>query len=152
MVNRIALLLVAALLVPAVADDKADAGKKELDKLQGTWTATTIEYNGEKVLGGGVKELTVVVEGDKLTVKGEDEEVKKYGKATLTIDPSTTPKILDVSITSGDEKGTKFEAIYEVDKDEWKLCLKPFGKERPAKFESRADSGDVLIVFEREKK
>jgi uncharacterized protein (TIGR03067 family) len=142
----LAVLAVGLLLAADAKDDK----KKELDKLQGTWTATTIEYNGEKVLGGGVKELTVVVEGDKLTVKGEDEEVKKYGKATLTIDPSTTPKILDVSITSGDEKGTKFEAIYEVDKDEWKLCLKPFGKERPAKFESK--DGDVLIVFKREKK
>ena len=142
----LAVLAVGLLLAADAKDDK----KKELDKLQGNWTATTIEYNGEKVLGGGVKELTVVVEGDKLTVKGEDEEVKKYGKATLTIDPSTTPKILDVSITSGDEKGTKFEAIYEVDKDEWKLCLKPFGKERPAKFESK--DGDVLIVFKREKK
>jgi uncharacterized protein (TIGR03067 family) len=132
--------------------DAKDAKKKDLDKLQGTWTATTIEYNGEKVLGGLIKELKVVVEGDKLTIKGEDPEVTKFGKATLKIDPTTTPKVVDVSITSGDEKGTTFEAIYEVDKDEWKMCLKPAGKERPAKFESKADSGDVLIVFQREKK
>ena len=98
----LAVLAVGLLLAADAKDDK----KKELDKLQGTWTATTVEYNGEKVLGDSIKELKVVVEGDKLTVKGEDEEVKKYGKATLTIDPSTTPKILDVSITSGDEKGT----------------------------------------------
>jgi hypothetical protein len=39
-----------------------------------------------------------------------------------------------------------------VDKDEWKLCLKPFGKERPSKFESKADSGDVLIIFKRDNK
>ena len=143
-------LLVIGLLL--AADAPTDAKKKDLDKLQGTWTASTIEYNGEKVLGGVVKELKVVVEGDTLTVKGEDEEVKKYGKATLKIDPATTPKVVDVSITTGDEKGTTFEAIYAVEKDEWKLCLKPFGKERPAKFESKADSGDVLIVFQREKK
>jgi uncharacterized protein (TIGR03067 family) len=135
-----------------IAADANDAKKKDLDKLKGTWAATTIEYNGEKVLGGTVKELKVVIDGDTLTVKGEDEEVKKYGKATLKIDPTTTPKLIDVSFTTGDEKGTKFEGIYEVDKDEWKLCLKPFGKERPAKFESKADSGDVLVVFQREKK
>ncbi len=135
-----------------LAADAKDTKKKDLDKLQGTWTASAIEYNGEKVLGDLVKELKVVVKDDTLTVKGEDPEVTKYGKATLKIDPATTPKVVDVSITGGDEKGTTFEAIYEVDKDEWKLCLKPFGKERPAKFESKADSGDVLIVFQREKK
>jgi uncharacterized protein (TIGR03067 family) len=134
------------------ADAPKDDKKKDLDKLQGTWAATTIEYNGEKVSDDLVKELKVVIEGDTMTIKSEAEEVKKYGKATLKLDPTTTPKIVDVSITKGDEKGTTFEAIYEVDKDEWKLCLKPFGKERPAKFESKGDSGDVLIVFKREKK
>jgi uncharacterized protein (TIGR03067 family) len=126
--------------------------KKDLDKLQGTWAAATIEYNGEKVLGDLVKDLKVVVDGDTMTIKSEAPEVEKYGKATLKIDPSTMPKVVDVSITKGDEKGRTFEAIYEVDKDEWRLCLKPFGRERPAKFESKADSGDVLIVFKREKK
>jgi uncharacterized protein (TIGR03067 family) len=142
-------VLAAGLLV--VADAKDDK-TKDLDKLKGTWTAKTLEYNGENMLGGNIKELKVVVEGDTLTVKGEDEEVKKYGKAKLKLDPTTTPKVIDVTISSGDEKGTTFEGIYEVSKDQWKLCLKPFGKERPAKFESKADSGDVLIVFEREKK
>ena len=129
------------------ADDK----KKDLDKLQGTWAAATLEYNGEKVLGDLIKELKVVVEGDTMTIKSEAPEVEKYGKATLKIDPATTPKVMDVSITKGDEKGTKFEGIYQVDGDEWKLCLKPFGKERPTKFESKADSGDVLIIFRRDK-
>jgi uncharacterized protein (TIGR03067 family) len=149
MKTRCLAVLAVALLLGA---DAKDAKKKDLDKLQGTWAAATLEYNGEKVLGDTIKELKVVVEGDKLTVQGEDEEVKKYGKATLKIDPETTPKVVDISVTGGDGKGTTFEGIYEVDKDEWKLCLKPFGKERPAKFESKADSGDVLIVFKREKK
>ncbi len=133
------------------ADNPKDAKQADLKKLQGTWTATTIEYNGEKVLGNLVKELVVVVKDDRLTVKGQDPEVEKYPKATLMLDPTTTPKILDVTIAAGNEKDTKFEAIYEVTDDEWKVCLKPGGKERPAKFESKADSGDALIVFKREK-
>ena len=48
-----------------------DAKKKDLDKLQGTWAASTIEYNGEKVLGDLVKDLKVVVEGDSMTIKSE---------------------------------------------------------------------------------
>jgi uncharacterized protein (TIGR03067 family) len=140
----LAVLLVGLLLA---ADD---AKKKDLDKLQGTWIASSVEYNGEKVMRD--QELKVVIDGDKLTVKSDAPEASKYGTAMLKIDPSTTPKIVDISIIKGDEKGTTFEAIYEVDKDQWKVCLKPFGKERPAKFESKADSGDVLIVFKREKK
>jgi len=148
MKTRCLAVLVVGLLL--AADDPKDAKKKDLEKLQGAWIASTLEYNGEKVLGDTVKELKIVIEGDTMTIKSEAPEVEKYGKATLKIDPTTTPKIVDISITKGDEKGTKFEAIYEVDKDEWKLCLKPFGKERPAKFESK--DGDVLIVFKREKK
>ncbi len=145
-------LAVFAIGLLLAVDDASAARKKDREQLQGTWTATTIEYNGDKVLGDLVKELTVVVDGDSLSVKSEAEEVGKYGKANLKLDPTTTPKTVDISITRGDEKGTTFEAIYELAKDEWKLCLKPFSKERPAKFESKADSGDVLIVFKREKK
>jgi uncharacterized protein (TIGR03067 family) len=150
MKTRCLALLVTVLLLGA--DKPTDAAKKDLDALRGTWTASVLDYNGEKVLGGLVKELKIVIEGDTLSVASEAEEVRKYGKATLKLDPTTMPKIMDVSITKGDEKGASFEAIYDVGKDEWKLCLKPFGKERPAKFESKADSGDVLIVFQREKK
>ncbi len=145
----LAVLAVGLLLA---ADDAKDAEKKDLDQLRGTWTAASVEYGGEKVGGDIVKNLAVVVEGDKMTVKGDSSEVEKYGKATLKIDPTTTPKIIDIGITGGDEKGTTFEGIYEVDKDEWKLCVKLAGKERPAKFESAAGSQDVLAVFKREKK
>jgi uncharacterized protein (TIGR03067 family) len=149
MKTRCLTVLVIGLLL--AADAPTDAQKKELDKLQGTWAATTIEYNGEQVLGA-IKDLEVVVAGDTMTIKSGASEVGKYGTATLKLDPTTTPKLIEVGITKGDGKGTTFEAIYDVDKDEWKLCLKPFGKERPGKFESKADSGDVLIIFKRENK
>jgi uncharacterized protein (TIGR03067 family) len=145
------LALLAVGLLLAAADPK-DAKKQDLDQLQGTWTASSVEYNGDKVDAGIIKNLTIVVEGDKMTIKGDSPDVEKYGKATLRIDPSTMPKVIDVSMTGGDEKGVTLLGIYEVDKDEWKLCVKLFGKERPAKFESKADTQDVLAVFQREKK
>jgi uncharacterized protein (TIGR03067 family) len=145
----LALLAVGLLLA---ADDPKDAKKKDLDRLQGTWAAASVEYNGDKVEADLVKNLTIVLDGDTMTIKGESAEVKKYGKATLKIDPTTTPKIIDITISAGDEKGTTFEGIYEVDKDAWKLCVKLAGKERPTKFESKADTQDVLAVFKRAKK
>jgi uncharacterized protein (TIGR03067 family) len=149
MKTRCLIVLAVGLLLAA---DTKDDKKKDLDKLQGTWIATTVEYNGENQLGAALKELKVTIDGDTLTVRGDDDEVKNYGKAKLKLDPTTTPKLIDVSSATGDEKGMTCEGIYEITKDEWKICVKPFGKERPAKFESKADSGDVLIVFQREKK
>ena len=147
---RCLVLLAAGLLL--AADKPSDAKKKDLDRLQGTWIAASVEYNGEKVEADIVKNLKVVIDGGKMTIKGDSTELEKYGKATLKIDPTTTPKIIDVTLTSGDDKGTTFEGIYELGKDEWKLCVKPFNKERPAKLESKGDGGEVLVVFQREKK
>jgi uncharacterized protein (TIGR03067 family) len=145
-------LTVLPLVLRLAADDPKGAKNKDLDSLQGAWAASSVEYGGEKADAELVKNLKVVVEGDKMTIKGESAELEKYGKATLKIDASTTPKIIDITITGGDEKGTTFEGIYEVNKDEWKLCVKLAGKERPAKLESAAGSQDVLVVFQREKK
>jgi uncharacterized protein (TIGR03067 family) len=145
-------LALLAVCLTLAADDPKDAKKKALDQLQGTWTASGVEFNGEKVEADIVKNLALVIDGDKMAIKGDSAEVEKYGKATLKIDPTTTPKTIDISITGGAEKGTTFEGIYEVDKDELKLCVKLGGKERPAKFESKAGTQDVLAVFKREKK
>ncbi len=150
MKTRCLALLVIGLLL--AADDPKDAKKKDLGQLKGTWTASSIEYAGEKVESDIIKGLTVVIDGDKMTIKGDSAEIEKYGKATLKIDPTTTPKVIDISITGGDEKGTTFEGIYEVGKDELKLCVALAGKERPTKFESRAGTQEVLAVFKREKK
>jgi len=150
MKTRLLVVLAASLLL--AADNPKDAKKKDLDRLQGTWTASSVEYNGDKVEADIVKNLKVVIEGDKMTIKGDSTEVEKYKKATIKIDPTTTPKIMDVTLTGGDDKGTTMEGIYEVEKDEWKLCVKPFQKERPTKFESKGDGGEVLAVFKREKK
>ncbi len=150
MKTRCLIVLAASLLL--AADNPKDAKKKDLDRLQGTWAPASIEYNGDKVEADIIKGLTVVIDGEKMTIKGDSTEVEKYKKATIRIDPSTTPKIMDVTLTSGDDKGTTMEGIYEVDKDEWKLCVKLFAKERPAKFESKGEGNVVLAVFKGEKK
>src|SRR5262245_23871401 len=97
------LALLAVVLLVA-ADDPKDAKKKDLERLQGTWAVASIEYNGTKVSDDKVNEMKVTIDGDKLSVKSEAEEVSKYGKMTLTIDPTTTPKIMDIEVKTGDEK------------------------------------------------
>jgi uncharacterized protein (TIGR03067 family) len=148
--KRSGLLLLAAGLCLA-ADDAKDAAKAEMKKLEGTWVATSIEYDGEQVLGGEVKDVKLVISGDEISVKGAIPDADKYAKLTYKVDPSTTPKIIDVTFTVGADKGTVMEGIYKLEGDELRLCVQVFGKERPGEFATQGGSNRALGVLKREK-
>ena len=143
------MVVLASLLLAAKGPEEKK--KSDQQKLQGTWTAKSIEYDGEQVLGDNLKDLQMVISGNKLTVKGEGQDIEKYAKLTFKIDPATTPKIMDVTVTAGDEKGTVLEGIYELKGDELKLCVRIIGKDRPAEFKSMGGSQTALAVFKRHK-
>jgi uncharacterized protein (TIGR03067 family) len=147
---QLRMLVVAAVGLMLAADGKDDA-QKQMKELQGTWKATSIEFSGEKVLGDSVRDLQLVIKGNHMTVEGDFPDSEKYGKLTLKIDPTTKPKLMDVTITGGDDKGTVVEAVYEVTKDELKICANPFAKDRPTEFSSKPNSSTVLAVFRRGK-
>src|SRR5262249_14318310 len=97
----------------AWADDKADI-EKELKKFQGTWSFESSEAGGQKLPADELKELILVFEGNKFTVKKGDQVVQV---GTEKIDPSKSPKTVDVTITEGPEKGAVMLGIYEIDGD-----------------------------------
>jgi uncharacterized protein (TIGR03067 family) len=151
MLNRVAPILVAllgAVLLPAVADDKADAAKKELDKLQGTWTFVSMESDGQAVPQGDPPP-TITFNGNKFSVKA-GEVVLQAG--TQTLDPTQKPKAVDSTVTEGEGKGTTMLGIYEIDGDNLKACFDTQGKKRPTEFKTAAGSGHMLVVLKRAKK
>ncbi len=105
--------LLAAALALAAADAPKEDSKKDLDKLQGTWAISTITYDGGDVPADIVSKLRFEVKDDLWTVKGEDEVAKEYGKATLKLDASVKPRLIDFNVGAGSEKGTDIEGIYE---------------------------------------
>jgi uncharacterized protein (TIGR03067 family) len=149
---RIALVtLVVTLLVTAPggrADDKADV-EKELKKFQGTWTFESVEGGGEKQPADGFKDMVITFEGARHTVKKGDEVVQA---GTQTIDPSKSPKAVDVTLTEGPNKGAVMLGIYEIDGDTLKVCFDPAGKKRPTEFKSAAGSQTFVVVHKRVKK
>src|SRR3954467_4443113 len=83
------LVTVLAVAVLVAADKpKDDAGKKELDKLQGTWSYVAFEQDGQKMPADQLKKMSVTYADDKWTVK-EDDKVVVAG--TQKLDPSKKP-------------------------------------------------------------
>jgi len=146
--NRLALVLGVALLASAAADDKSDAAKKDLDKLQGTWTFVSMESNGQAVPQGDPAPA-ITFEGNKFTVKAGDAVLQA---GTQTLDPGKKPKEVDSTVTEGEGKGTTMLGIYELDGDHLKACFDTQGKKRPTEFKTAADSGHMLVVLKRAKK
>jgi uncharacterized protein (TIGR03067 family) len=149
MKRKLPVVLAVVLLVAADAP-KEDPGKKELEKLNGAWTTASIEYNG-KQHEELAKQLRFVFKGDTATVEGSAAVRKEYAKLTFKLDPSTTPKLLDLTVLAGVQKDAVMEGIYEMKDDELKICLKVLGKERPTEFASPAGASIALLVLKREK-
>jgi uncharacterized protein (TIGR03067 family) len=132
----------------ALADDKADL-EKEVKKFQGTWTIESSVTGGKELTADELKGFILTFEGDKHTLKKGD-DVFQVG--TQKIDPSKSPKTIDVTMTEGPNKGKVMLGIYEIDADTLKVCFDPQGKKRPTEFKSAADSENFVNVHKRVKK
>jgi uncharacterized protein (TIGR03067 family) len=132
----------------ARADEKADV-EKELKKFQGTWTLESVETGGKEQPAAEFKGVTVIFEGDKHTVKKGDEVIQV---GTQKLDPSKSPKTIDVTMTEGPNKGTVMLGIYEIEGDTLKVCFDSEGKKRPTEFKSAPGSATFVNVHKRMKK
>jgi uncharacterized protein (TIGR03067 family) len=132
----------------SVADEKADL-EKEVRKFQGAWTFESSETGGKKLAIGDLKGLTLTFEGPKHTVKKGDEVIQV---GTQKLDPSKSPKTIDVTMAEGPSKGAVMLGIYEIDGDTLKVCFDPQGKKRPTEFKSAPGSENFVNVHKRVKK
>ena len=132
----------------ARADDKADL-EKEFKKFQGTWTFESVEAGGKQEPAADFKGMTVTFEGERYTVKKGDEVIQV---GTQKLDPSRSPKALDVTVAEGLNKGAVMLGIYEITRETLKVCFDPEGKKRPTEFKSASGSQTFVAVHKRVKK
>ena len=130
------------------ADDKADL-EKELKNFQGNWNIESSVTGGTEISADQLKGFILIFEGDKHTLKFGD---KVFQVGTLKLDPSKSPKTVDVTMTEGPDKGTTMLGIYEIDGDTLRVCFDPQGKKRPTEFKSAAGSQNFVNVHKRVKK
>ena len=145
---RIAVVTLVYTLGLLTSGDNADV-EKELKKFHGTWTFESVEAGGKEQPAADFKGMTVTFEGDRYTVKKGDEVIQV---GTQKLDPSRSPKAIDVTVVEGLNKGAAMLGIYEIDGDNLKACFDTQGKKRPTEFKTAAGSGHMLVVLKRAKK
>jgi uncharacterized protein (TIGR03067 family) len=144
---RAAVLVLTAGLPLAAGDGKEDPLDMDYAKLEGTWQVVSLEVDGMKIPKETIKESKLIIKGKEFTMK---EKIAIY-KGTFSIDPSKKPKTIDIKFTEGPEKGNASLGIYELNGDDFQLCLSVTTKERPTEFTAKPKSGHGFEVLKREK-
>ncbi len=120
----------------------------DMKKLEGSWTLISGEADGQPLPEADVKDSSLVVVGDKHTVKVGALMIE----GTHKMDASKTPKQIDANDTVGPTKGKDY-GIYEFKgDDEFRVSFSPEGKERPADFKTKAGTGQFTHFWKRVKK
>jgi uncharacterized protein (TIGR03067 family) len=147
------LALVGVLLLVPLAIAQDEAAKKERARFQGNWQVVSSEEDGNPTPDFIVQALQITMKGDEITLKGVEDLAERFGKVTFTIDPATTPKIIEFKVVAGKEKDNRYEGIYELKDDQLKICATTrSGGDRPDEFKTKAGSSRILFVLKREKK
>lgn len=132
-------LIAAVLVLPAFADET----KPTDAALKGKWEVTAASFDGAesaKLKG----RILLFKDGEFTTFDGEVE-----GRTlTFTLNPKAKPREIDLDRGTD---GVKTQGIYQVEKDELKLCYAEPKAARPTRFESAAGSRTFLLVMKRVK-
>ena len=141
-------LILSTTLVPVAADEPSKEVKEELERLQGTWILVGRELDGKKATEEEVKTLDgkLIQKGNRFTYTSRGDETGRRG--TFKIDPTANPKQLEWT-AMGEEK--KVLAIYKLEGDRLTICAGS-GDKRPREFTTKPGDGQVIVIYQRQKK
>jgi uncharacterized protein (TIGR03067 family) len=139
--HAIGLVLLTALAVPVLADDKGN----EDEKLYGTWVATSREFKGETTPfkeGGTVLTFS---KGGKLRIKfpGEPEQ-----EGAFVTPPSKEPLAIDVTIQTAPNRTVMVKGIYRVEGNTLTVALGKGGTDRP---DALDPAKNAVVTYKRQK-
>jgi uncharacterized protein (TIGR03067 family) len=140
-------------LICGAAGPTGDAPKKDPEAILGTWVCVSGEENG--VAGKGSKGTRVTFTAEEMIFATEKKEVT--ARATYKADPDKSPKqitiCVKVEIKGAGTIDTFARGIYQLDKDELKICWGTQGAEGPPPKEFKTDVGSnaKLMTYKRDK-
>jgi uncharacterized protein (TIGR03067 family) len=142
------LLLVVWKRSKTAVNDKAKAIDEELKRFTATWRFVSIEAEGNQIPDEVFRKDTLVLKGKQFAsyVAG------KMVHGVVKIDPTVTPKTIDITFTEGPGKGHTQRGIYELDGDTQKICTALAEQPRPTEFVSKPGSGLTVQILKREQR
>jgi uncharacterized protein (TIGR03067 family) len=125
-----------------------DGPEQKADELQGAWRLGSFEAADlERKLPFDDLTITFLPGGKMVIREGDTKEEARY-----TLDPTTTPKHLDMTPISGPNKGRTIQTIYAIEGDTLTICGGSNSTvPRPTEFASKEGSYLVLGTLQRVK-
>jgi len=115
----------------------------DLDKLQGAWSVTSLEMDGHAM--PAPDSARIVIEGSKF----QSLRMGAVYEGNVELNARKKPKHFDLLFTAGPEEGNRSLGIYELNGDDWKLCLTVTGATRPENFATSQGSGHAFETLRR---
>jgi uncharacterized protein (TIGR03067 family) len=146
-VNRWLLSLTWLCLIGAfTAAQPPTSEKEDLKRMQGKWYLVGGHLEGKKVGENEAAALdwAFAIQANRVTkfIKGQIQE-----SYSLSLDPTKSPKEVDMVQLDGLAKGAKIRGIFAVEDDTLKFCLRERFNGRPGKFGAREGSEDVYWIL-----
>jgi uncharacterized protein (TIGR03067 family) len=140
---RTVILMMAAGALLAVTSLRAD----EKTDFKGTWIPSEGMAEGKKLPDNFLSSTKLMLqEGKYSVVVGEEKE-----DGTYKVDESKKPATVDITPTTGMNKGKTIPAIIEVRGDTMRVCYNTMGQDRPKDFNSTAENKFVMMVYKKQK-
>jgi RNA polymerase sigma factor (sigma-70 family) len=137
-----------ALRPPVPAPEKEpEQARQDREAMQGTWELVEAETKNGRATADQIRGFKVVVKGDRITFNPDGEN----RSSTFKLDPSKSPKAIDLIPTDGPAQGQTVPGIYELKGDTLKLCAdNEEGRDRPTDFAVRPGTGFRVLALKRQ--
>ncbi len=116
------------------AGETPGATRAELKRFEGTWSYSSVVADGKPAPEESLKASRLILKGDRFTMTTRE----STHKGTYAVDPTVTPRTIDVTFTEGPRAGKTIKGIYDLDGDTCKVCMPLDDRPRPTEFASKA--------------
>ena len=124
-----------------------EKAKKDLEKMQGTWTMQALEINGKDVPLQQLQDTVLIVKADEYRTKIKDKELFGF---RIKLDPSKDPKEIDMIKKEPDGSEKTYKGIYVFENDVFKMCRAATSEQnRPNQFATWPDTGFFVVTWKK---
>src|SRR5215813_7361889 len=116
------------------------------ENLKGTWACLAATVDGKPLPKDTTDLLSLTLSENRYkTEKGS----QVLFDSSFTVDPSASPKQINMVGTEGDMAGKEAQGIYSLENDVLRICYVMPGLPRPKEFQSQAGSKAFLVSWKR---